>query len=64
MNKKILVAVLLAASFSAAAWGSCFWQKIAEVKGDRGVICTWRCGYGSDALHTTTSGIAYCPRPR
>jgi len=62
MKYFILGCVLL--SSSVLAYTSCYWQKIAEVKGDRGVICTWKCGYGSDAIHTTTSGIAYCPRPR
>ena len=62
MKYFILGCVLL--SSSALAFTSCYWQKIAEVKGDRGVIFTWKCGYGSDAIHTTTSGIAYCPRPR
>ena len=61
--KKLIIGLSLIA-MSSAVYSSCYWSKIAEVKGQRGVICTWKCGYGSQAIHTTTSGIAYCPRPR
>lgn len=63
--KKILVAVLLTASFGAAAWEvACYWTKISEQTGMNGLkICQWKCGYGSDARYTTTSGYGYCPTP-
>ena len=62
--KKLLVAVLVTASFSASAYYSCFWQKISEDTGMNGLkICQWKCGYGSDATYTTTSGYGFCPNP-
>jgi len=54
--KKLIIGLSLLA-MSTAVYSSCYWSKIAEIKGQRGVVCTWKCGYGSQAIHTTTSGI-------
>lgn len=63
--KKILVAVLLTASFVGIAHATCFWTKISEQTGMNGqVICQWKCGYDWNARYTTTSGYGYCPMPR
>jgi hypothetical protein len=62
MKKIITLFVLLAVS--STAYSYCYWQKISEVEGIGGKkVCTWKCGYGNNARHTTTSGYI-CPRPR
>ena len=64
MNKRLatLAACLLLSSAAYAQYHSHMWTKINEVHGDDGnVICTWKCGYGADAHHATTSGWSACP---
>lgn len=62
MKKLVLVLTLLA--MSSAVYSYCFWQKISETNGMNGQkICQWKCGYGSDARYTTTSGYGFCPNP-
>ena len=62
MKKLVMVISLLA--MSSAAYSYCYWQKVSEVEGIGGKkVCTWKCGYGANATHTTTSGYI-CPRPR
>jgi len=61
--KKLIVGLTLL-SMSTAAYSYCYWQKISEVEGIGGKkVCTWKCGYGNNARHITTSGYI-CPRPR
>jgi hypothetical protein len=62
MKKYLLIAVIITAASS--AYGTCFWQKITEITGTNGEkVCQWKCGIGTYAKYTTTSGYGYCPRP-
>ena len=64
MNKLLLI-LLLTASATVAAYNTCIWTKVSQYTGMNGQkVCTWRCGFGSNAKHTTTSGYGYCPIPR
>jgi hypothetical protein len=59
--KYLLAAVLITAS---TAYGACYWQKISETQGVNGQkVCQWKCGWGFDAIYTTTSGYGFCPSP-
>ncbi len=53
---------VFACSVAYAAHTSHFWSKVSQADGLNGqVVCQWKCGYGQDQHHATTSGYGTCP---
>lgn len=63
-----ILALIIAGSAYAQGFHSHAWIKDSEWYGQDGfgnqiTICSWQCGYGSDAHTTQTSGQGFCPYP-
>ena len=53
---------VFACSVAYAAHTSHYWTKVSQTDGVNGqVVCQWKCGYGQDQHHATTSGYGTCP---